>query len=71
MEIEKLVRVNEDINIELENSLEEVVILSNEDPNLIMEDDSIYLGDNPDIYGVFIGKNSPIIDEIMELIDNA
>ena len=68
MEITSMIRVNSDINIELENNINNISIVTRENPMLIQEDDEIYFGDNPDIYGLFIGKDNPKIEKILELI---
>ncbi len=63
-----MIMTNEDIDIELDNNLDSISILTKENPSLIQENDTFYFGDNPDIYGIFIGKNSPIIEKILNLI---
>jgi len=68
MEIASMVQTTKDINIELENNLASIAILTKENPSLIQEDDEIYFGDNPDIYGLFIGKDNPLMEKILELI---
>lgn len=68
MEITSMIRVTEDINIELENNSDSVSIITKENPSLIQENDAIYFGDNPDIYGLFIGKDNPKLEQILELI---
>jgi hypothetical protein len=68
MEITTMVQATKDIDIELENNIDSISILTKEHPSLIQEDDEIYFGDNPDIYGIFVGKDNPLMEKILELI---
>lgn len=68
MEITSMIRVNNDINIELECNSDNISIITRENPSLIQEDDEIYLGDNPDIYGLYIGKDNPLLEKVLDLI---
>ena len=68
MEITTMIQTTKDIDIELENNLDSISILAKENPSLIQEDDEIYFGDNPDIYGIFIGKDNPLLETILDLI---
>ena len=68
MEITSMILTTNDIDIELENNTNNVSILAKENPSLIQEDDAIYFGDNPDLYGIFIGKDSPILEKVLDLI---
>ena len=71
MEIEKMLKVDKTLEDEIPFCSEDVAILTSENPNLIMNDDTIYFGENPDIFGIFIGKDSRIIGDVLELIYNA
>lgn len=71
MEIEKMLKVNKTLEDELPYCSHDVAILTNDNPKLIMNDDAIYLGENPDIYGIFIGKDSKIMENVLELIYNS
>ena len=66
--IEKMLKVNKTFEDEIPYCSDDIAILTNDNPQLVMEDDSIYFGDNPDIYGIFIGKDSPIIEDVLNLI---
>lgn len=68
MEITSMIQTTKDIDIELDNNLDSISILSKENPSIIQEDDEIYFGDNPDIYGLFIGKDNPLLEDILNLI---
>lgn len=68
MEITSMIQTTKDIDIELENNLSSISIITRENPSLIQEDDEIYFGDNPDIYGLFIGKDNPKLEQILDLI---
>ena len=68
MEIATMVQTTKDIDIELENKLDSISILTKENPSLIQENDEIYFGDNPDIFGLFIGKDNPLMEKILDLI---
>ena len=70
MEISSMVMTTSDIDIELENNLDSISIITKPNPSLIQENDEMYFGDNPDIYGIYIGKDCPIMDKILELIYN-
>lgn len=70
MEITSMIMTNDDIDIELDNNLNSISILTKKNPSLVQEDDVFYFGDNPDIYGIFIGKDSPIMEKILNLIYN-
>lgn len=71
MEIVKMLKVDNTLEDELPYCSGEIAILTNDNPKLIMNDDTIYFGENPDIYGIFIGKDSKIMDNVLELIYNA
>lgn len=69
MEIASMIMVTDDINIELENNSDSISIVTKPNPVLIQEEsEEIYFGDNPDIYGIYIGKDCPIMDKILNLI---
>ena len=68
MDIEKMLKVNKTLEDELPYCSEDIAILTSDSPNIIMNDDAIYFGENPDIYGIFIGKDSALMEDVLELI---
>ena len=48
---------------------EDIALVTNTNPILTTESgDTIYMGDNDDIFGLYIGKDSPIMPKILDLI---
>lgn len=70
MEIVNMLPMDKIMSDELTFHTDEVSIITRENPELFSEEDEIYMGDNPDIFGVFIGKDSPIMETILEAIEN-
>lgn len=48
---------------------EDIALVTNTNPIFTTETgDTIYMGDNDDIFGLYIGKDSPIMPKILDLI---
>lgn len=70
MEIQSSLPMNINMSMELFFRTEEISIVTTENPVFTSENgDEIYMGDNPDIFGLFIGKNHPLMERILEMID--
>ena len=50
---------------------EDIALVTNTNPIFTTETgDTIYMGDNDDIFGIYIGKDSPLMPKILDLIYN-
>jgi len=71
MEIQSSLPMNRNMSIELSFRSEDISIITTENPVFTSENgEEIYMGDNPDIFGLYIGKDHPLMEKILDLIDN-
>lgn len=71
MEIQSNLPMDIDMSIELSFRTNDIAIVTTQDPVFTSENgEEIYMGDNPDIFGLYIGKDHPLMEAILDLIDN-
>ena len=70
MEITSMIRVTNDIDLELGANSDNISVITKDNPSLIQQDGEMYFGDNPDIYGLYIGKDNPLMEKVLDLIYN-